>query len=445
MAILASSSLNRLIRILLLHLPWFLCVICQRTRHGTPPPSFVFPPPPPPPSPPPPSPPPPSPLPSEPPVVPPVAPPVIFPDLRLATVFPVIQKFKASITSDPLGITSTWVGGDICKYKGFYCDNPPDNSTSLALAGIDFNGFQLAAPSLDGFIDALPDLAIFHANTNFFSGNITPKIAKLPYFYELDLSNNKFSGEFPPTVLAIPGLSFLDIRYNSFSGSVPPQVFVQNLDVLFINNNNFNQKIPDDFGNTPARYITFANNKFTGLIPRSIGNSSSTLTEILFLNNFLFGCLPIEIGSLKELTVFDVGHNLLTGLLPCSLGCLHNAEQLNFAGNFFYGRVPEELCALKNLQNLTLSDNYFTKIGPNCRDLIPTGKIDLRNNCIRNLPDQRPRSDCLAFFLKPKFICPNMVLYENNTCDDGQLQSTHMRSRKPNIPKVTYSALVKHR
>ncbi|RVW49592.1 Uncharacterized protein CK203_076798 [Vitis vinifera] len=181
------------------------------------------------------------------------------------------------------------------------------------------------------------------------------------------------------------------------------------------NNNNFNQKIPDDFGNTPARYITFANNKFTGLIPRSIGNASSTLTEILFLNNFLFGCLPIEIGSLKELTVFDVGHNLLTGLLPCSLG------------------------------NLSLSDNYFTKIGPNCRDLISTGKIDLRNNCIRNLPDQRPRSDCLAFFLKPKFICPNMVLYENNTCDDGQLQSTHMRSRKPNIPKVTYSALVKHR
>lgn len=219
------------------------------------------------------------------------APPVnlSFADLRLAMVYPVIQSFKLTITSDPLGITNSWVGPNICNYTGFYCDTPPDNLSATALAAIDFNGFYLGAPTLDGFIDRLPDLALFHANSNHFSGTISPKIAQLPYFYELDISNNNLSGQFPSAVFGIAGLSFLDIRFNSFTGSVPPQIFSQALDALFINNNNFMQKLPDNFGSTPVLYLTLANNKFTGPIPRSIGNASSTLTEVLLLNNYLTG------------------------------------------------------------------------------------------------------------------------------------------------------------
>ena len=87
-----------------------------------------------------------------------------FEDIRLAVVYPIIQSFKKTITADPFNKTKTWVGSDICnKYEGFFCDIPPDNSSAKALAAIDFNGFQLAAPTLEGFIDQLPDLAIFHA------------------------------------------------------------------------------------------------------------------------------------------------------------------------------------------------------------------------------------------------------------------------------------------
>lgn len=135
-----------------------------------------------------------------------------FIDQRLADVFPIIQTFKNTITSDPLGITTNWVGPNICNYTGFYCDYPPDNFTATTVASIDFNGFGLSAPTLDGFIDQLPDLALFHANSNNFSGTISPKIATLKYLYELDLSNNLFSGAFPTSVLNLPTLSFLDIR-----------------------------------------------------------------------------------------------------------------------------------------------------------------------------------------------------------------------------------------
>ncbi|KAJ8767078.1 hypothetical protein K2173_012636 [Erythroxylum novogranatense] len=297
------------------------------------------------------------------PLLPPIIPEILnFLDQRLTILLPIIQAFKNTITFDPLNVTQTWVGPNICNYTGFYCDHPPDNQSATALAAIDFNGFQLTAPSLDGFIDQLPDLAIFHANSNNFFGAIPSKTAKLPFLYELDISNNGFSGNFPMEILAITGLSFLDIRYNSFTGSVPPQVFTQNLDVLFLNNNNFMQKLPETLGSSPVRYLTFANNKFTGPLPKSILNASSTLTEILLLNNMLSGCLPYELGLLRQLVLFDASNNQLTGPLPCSLGCLANIQQLNLAQNLLFGQVPEK-------------------------------------NCIRDLPDQRPVQECTAFSL----------------------------------------------
>lgn len=186
---------------------------------------------------------------------------------------------------------------------------------------------------------------------------------------------------------------------------MPPQIFTQPLIVLFINNNNFMQKLPDNLGNTPVLYLTFANNRFTGPIPRSIGNASATLIEVLFLNNHLSGCIPYEVGLLRNATVFDAGNNFLTGPLPWSLGCLEKIEQLNFAGNFLYGQVPELVCDLGNLQNLSLSDNYFTVVGPRCRKLIKSGVVDVRQNCIHGLPDQRPPGECWWFFISSHFHC----------------------------------------
>ncbi|MFS7938838.1 putative leucine-rich repeat-containing, plant-type, leucine-rich repeat domain superfamily [Helianthus anomalus] len=353
-----------------------------------------------------------------------------FIDQRLAVVYPLIQTFKKSITSDPQNITGSWVGSDICNYKGFYCDNPPDNKTATALASIDFNGFHLKAPTLDGFLDLLPDLALFHANSNFFSGTISPNIAKLPYLYEIDLSNNLFTGSFPIAILGMRTLSFLDIRFNSFTGSIPPQLFTkQDLDILFLNNNDFIQqlaeilpvdqkqerKLAEILGTSHLFYLTLANNKFFGPIPRSIATYFSSVSEVLLLNNMLSGCLPYELGFLTETVVFDVGNNLLTGPLPFSLGCMKKAEVINFAGNLLYGGVPEVLCAMDNLANLSLSDNYLTSVGPVCRGLIKKGVLDVRNNCIMGQPDQRSVAECSVFFSKPRY-CSYRPTYRYLPC-----------------------------
>ncbi|KAM7265424.1 hypothetical protein ACFE04_003107 [Oxalis oulophora] len=384
-----------------------------------------------------------------------ISPPLIpdllnFLDQRLAIVYPIIKTFKSLIVSDPLNITGTWVGSDICNYKGFHCDNPPDNATATVLASIDFNGFHLSAPSLDGFIDQLPDLALFHANSNNFSGTISPNIAKLQYLYELDLSNNNFFGGIPQVLLSMPGISFLDLRFNSFSGSVPPQLFIVKLDALFLNNNNFIQTLPESLGSIPAYYITLANNKFTGPIPRSIGKASDTLTEVLLLNNLLSGCLPYELGFLRELTFFDAGNNLLTGPLPWSLGCLKKVEVVNLAGNMLYGQVPEVLCELENLVNLSLSNNYFNKVGPWCHRLIVNGALDVRNNCIYGLAHQRPWGECSLFFRQPRF-CDRLSTFNIIPCRGGSLSQNSNNSTSPrkqrtsNSVSVTYKALLRNR
>ncbi|GMH23249.1 hypothetical protein Nepgr_025092 [Nepenthes gracilis] len=339
---------------------------------------------------------------------------LILADQRLAVVYPIIQKFKSIITSDPLNITETWVGDNICNYTGFYCDHPPDNSSAIALASIDFNGHHLSAPTIDGFLDQLSDLALFHANSNNFSGTISTNMSKRRYLYELDISNNMFSGPFPASVAGINGLTFLDIRFNRFSGSVPPAIFTQNLDVLFLNDNNFMSNLPT-VSNYHISYLTLADNKFSCPIPSDIYKTLSALTEVLLLNNQLMGCLPSELGLLKGVTVFDVSKTMLTGPLPFSLACLEEVEVLNFAENLLYGIVPDVLCELPNLANLTLSDSYFTHVGTACKSLIDSRVLDVRNNCIPTLPSQRSVKECTYFFAVPR-ICPSIETYETIPC-----------------------------
>ncbi|OEL32738.1 Uncharacterized protein BAE44_0006245 [Dichanthelium oligosanthes] len=338
-----------------------------------------------------------------------------FLNQKLAALWPVIQRFKNTITCDPKGVTATWEGTDLCssynngtQYKGFYCDFPPNAPTTLTVASIDFNGFGLCAPSLAGFVDQFPDLALFHANSNNFSGDV-PDLTHLPFFYELDLSNNNFSGSFPDTVVPLGGLLFLDLRYNRYAGAVPPPVFALTVEALFLNNNHFDGRIPDSFGSTGAKYLVVANNEFTGPIPRSIYNTSATLSEVLFLNNRLSGCLPYEIGLVEGLAVFDAGGNEITGPIPLSFGCLRDVEELNLAGNELYGQVPDVLCLLaKNgkLQNLSLSDNFFHSVGHQCMELVRSRVLDVRRNCILGFPNQRPPMECAAFYADPSKHCP---------------------------------------
>ncbi|KAK7405809.1 hypothetical protein VNO78_07419 [Psophocarpus tetragonolobus] len=368
-------------------------------------------------------------------------------NVRLERARKALSKFTRSV-KDPNGFTESWKGDDPCKFRGVRCSKFPETGQQ-AVAGIDLNGAALEGKScqpafLAGILDTIPELTFFHVNSNNFSGAIPNEIITYKYFFELDLSNNQLEGQFPQQVLESKQLVFLDLRFNRLCGQIPAQLFQLDLDVIFINNNQFTGNLPDNFGSTPARYLTFANNKLTGPIPSSIGQASKTLTEVLFLGNNFEGCLPYQIGYLKKATAFDVSNNKLTGPIPHSFGCLESIRYLNLQQNHFYGEVPEMVCQLPGLCNkgsLSLSDNYFTQVGPACRKLIQNKVLDVSNNCILGLPNQRPHGQCTQFFSQVK-PCPNPKYLHYVPCK-GSYHPQTLSSAAP-APPLTYNSLDPH-
>ncbi|KAM7509614.1 hypothetical protein LguiA_020067 [Lonicera macranthoides] len=306
-----------------------------------------------------------------------------------------LQAWKSSIKDDPLGILTTWVGPNVCSYKGVFCVESQDQIGVPIVAGIDLNHANLKG-TLVKELSLLTDMSLFHLNSNRFIGTVPYTFRELISLTELDLSNNQFSGSFPMATLLIPNLLYLDLRFNNFRGPLPQDLFNTNLDAIFLNNNRFSGQIPQNLGNSPASVINLANNKLTGDIPFSFGYMGGPrLKEILLLNNQLSGCIPQGVGLWSDLQVFDVSYNSLMGHLPDSISCLSGIEVLNLAHNKLSGVLPDLVCSLKGLVNLTVAYNFFSGFSQEC------GKLLLRNvgfdfslNCILGRQMQRPQPEC---------------------------------------------------
>ncbi|KAG4141292.1 hypothetical protein ERO13_D06G067200v2 [Gossypium hirsutum] len=310
---------------------------------------------------------------------------------KLTTAYTALQAWKSAITDDPLGILKTWVGSDVCSYKGVFCAGP-----GPFVAGIDLNHANLQG-SLVKELSVLTDISILHLNSNRFSGTVPDTFKDLSSLQELDISNNRFSGPFPAVTLYIPNLVYLDLRFNSFSGPVPEDLFNKRLDAIFLNNNQFEGELPQNLGNSPASVINLANNIFSGNIPASFGIASSKLKEILLLNNQLTGCIPQGIGLFSEMQVFDVSHNSLMGHLPDTISCLSDIEVLNLAHNKLSGVLPDLVCSLGSLMNLSVAYNFFSGFSQECSKLsFRKGGFDFSLNCLPGRDMQRPQPECLV-------------------------------------------------
>nr|XP_029143258.1 leucine-rich repeat extensin-like protein 4 [Arachis hypogaea] len=139
-----------------------------------------------------------------------------------------LQAWKSAITDDPKKNLGTWVGPNVCSYKGVFCDFTEDEMGASAsafpvVASIDLNHANLQG-TLIKELSLLTDMSLFHLNSNSY-----------------------------------------------FSGTIPQELFYKNLDALFLNNNQFEDEIPQNLENSPASVINLANNKLSGNIPASFG------------------------------------------------------------------------------------------------------------------------------------------------------------------------------
>ncbi|PIN14337.1 Leucine-rich repeat (LRR) protein associated with apoptosis in muscle tissue [Handroanthus impetiginosus] len=317
------------------------------------------------------------------------------PSSNLNMIYTALQTWKSAIADDPLGVLNSWVGPNVCSYKGVFCSETRDfigNPVGTVVSAIDLNHANLQG-TLVKELCFLTELSILHLNSNRFSGGVPLSFRQLESLTELDLSNNHFSGPFPTPILYIPNLVYLDLRFNTFSGPIPPELFNKKLDAIFLNNNLFTGQLPDNLGNSPASVINLANNKFTGTIPFSL--SYMGIKEILFLNNQLTGCIPEGVGMWTDLQVLDVSSNSLMGHLPDSLSCLSSIEVLNLAHNKLSGDLSDLVCSLRNLLNLSVAANFFSGISQDCNKLsFRNVGFDFSLNCIPGKEMQRPEPDC---------------------------------------------------
>lgn len=315
----------------------------------------------------------------------------------LSSAYTALQAWKSAITDDPLKVLSSWVGPNVCSYRGVFCADPEDYGSGQSgpvVAGIDLNRANLLG-TLVKELSVLTDMSLLHLSGNRFSGTVPEGFRNLMSLKELDLSNNHFSGPFPTVILLMPNLIYLDIRYNNFAGPIPDDLFNKGLDAIIINNNQFDGELPPNLGNSPASVINLANNKFSGDIPTSFGYMNPKLKEILFLNNQLTGCIPEGVGMLEGMEVLDLSRNSLMGHLPNSMSCLEEIEVLNLGHNRLSGSLSDLVCSLRSIMNLTVSYNFFSGFGQECSKLFFRNVgFDFSGNCIPGRDMQRPQPDC---------------------------------------------------
>lgn len=137
---------------------------------------------------------------------------------KLDLAYKALQAWKSTIVGDPHGFLRSWVGPNVCSYKGVFCSSDQEDGSGGPSSGEPFvAGIDLNRANLEGVLlkdlAVLTDLALLHLNSNRFSGSIPSSFQALTSLRELDLSNNIFSGAFPTVTISMPSLVYLDLRF----------------------------------------------------------------------------------------------------------------------------------------------------------------------------------------------------------------------------------------
>ncbi|OAY67145.1 Uncharacterized protein ACMD2_15840 [Ananas comosus] len=289
-----------------------------------------------------------------------------FPNVLLYNAYLVIQRFRGTITSDPQGITNTWAGTDICSktsYLGFFCETPPNRVNTPTVASVDFNGYRLGAPTVCGFVDQLPDLALFHANSNNFGGTV-PDLSGLRFFYELDVSNNKLTGAFPADVLCLNNATFLDLRFNGYVGAVPPQVFVLSMlqiEQLNLADNKLYGEVPDVLcrlgspGVGNLMNLSLSDNYFTSLGPSCWALLKKGMLDVR--KNCIPGVPDQRLPEECKLFLWQKKYCPLNTYVPCQSPWPEGADQLNSKGT---AAAPETMPVADGGRDRSRASGYTT-------------------------------------------------------------------------------------
>jgi hypothetical protein len=260
--------------------------------------------------------------------------------------------------------------------------------------------------------------------SNLFTGPIPDWISAWTNLEVLALGDNQFSGELP-SFAALDKLNEVAIDSNFLTGSVEVFNDALALEVLFVQNNEFDNDITDLFlnldnlrvldmhsnnmgGNLPAHFygveiLDLHNNSISGEMPE-ITVDGSPLYFLSLFNNDISGAIPDSIGKLTGLTHLDLSHNAFTGVIPgFEINKLTQLVYLFMGENpFSFGDFPE-IWDLVNLEELSLKNARRGGVVPDwiSSEYFPEiVLLDLHENGFEGqLPTQLGTLSNLAFLL----------------------------------------------
>ncbi|CAJ1803067.1 unnamed protein product [Sphenostylis stenocarpa] len=228
---------------------------------------------------------------------------------------------------------------------------------------------------------------------------------------ELDLSNNQLSVEISEDIFeAAHQLRFLKLSNNKLEG--PIFLIPTDLQILFLNDNKFNGRVPSHIFNTSIISLDVTNNRLVGKIPSLIKNFSR-LSELRMSNNHFEGSIPLELAQHEALKVLDLSQNNLTGKTKEKASFTSKKRDDTYIGsilaymsgidlsqNKLKGNIPYELGNLTRIRGLNLSHNELTgQIPDSFSKLIQTESLDLSFNMLSGqIPPQLNILTSLAVF-----------------------------------------------
>jgi len=176
-----------------------------------------------------------------------------------------------------------------------------------------------------------------------------------------------------------------------FSSGVPVEItYLDNLETLFLNNNNLTT-LPPEIGNITSLKILGLGQNDLATLPPEISNLTN-LTELhLFENNFVTS--PPEIGDLINLEILTLFRNGMTSLSP-EIGNLINLSELTLVENDLTA-LPPEIGNLVNLKELNLRNNNLISLPPEIGGLVNLIGFDLYDNNLTTLPNEIGNLDSL--------------------------------------------------
>ncbi|RVW25346.1 putative LRR receptor-like serine/threonine-protein kinase [Vitis vinifera] len=218
------------------------------------------------------------------------------------------------------------------------------------------------------------ELLLLSLSINKFTGSIPRDIGNLSKLEKIYLSTNSLIGSIPTSFGGFPSsigtwlldLEGLFIGGNEFNGTIP--VYISNMSKLIrlhISDNYFTGNVPKDLNNLrKLEVLNLAGNQLTSeaTLPNSLGNLSVALESFTASACHFRGTIPTGIVVLEIFLCYDnslLTPNVLAFNIPTSFGALEICWFLAYLQNFLTGNLPLEVGNMKSITTLDLSKNLY--------------------------------------------------------------------------------------